>query len=84
MKKITIIIVTFKSDKAIYNCLSSVNKKYPVIVIENSLDLTFKNKIEEKYKNVKCILTKKNLGFGKANNIGLYADRKSTRLNSSH
>ena len=73
MKKITIIIVSFKSDKAIYNCLSSVNRKYPVIVIENSSDFSFKKKIEEKYKNVKCILTKKNLGFGKANNIGLYA-----------
>jgi GT2 family glycosyltransferase len=73
MKKITIIIVSFKSDKAIYNCLSSVNRKYPVIVIENSSDFAFKKKIEEKYKNVKCILTKKNLGFGKANNIGLYA-----------
>ena len=72
MKKITIVIVSFKSDKAIYNCLSSINKKYPVIVIENSSDFYFKKKIEEKHKNVKCILAKKNLGFGKANNIGLY------------
>jgi glutamine amidotransferase len=34
MKKITIIIVSFKSDKAIYNCLSSVNYdlEFPIIV----------------------------------------------------
>ena len=70
--KITIVIVSFKSEGAIYNCLSTINKKYPVIVIENSSDFDFKKRIEEKYKNVKCILAKKNLGFGKANNIGLY------------
>jgi GT2 family glycosyltransferase len=72
MKEITIIIVSFKSENAIYNCLSTINKKYPVIVIENSSDIIFKKKIEGKYKNVKCILARKNLGFGKANNIGLY------------
>jgi GT2 family glycosyltransferase len=77
MKKITIIIVSFKSENAIYNCLSTINKKYPVIVIENSSDIIFKKKIEKKYKNVKCILARKNLGFGKANNIGLYAAKSN-------
>lgn len=70
--KVTIVIVSFKSDTAIYNCLSTINKKYPVIVIENSSDFDFKRRIEKKYKNVKCIIAKKNLGYGKANNIGLY------------
>jgi GT2 family glycosyltransferase len=73
MKKITIIIVSFKSENVIHNCLSTINKKYSVIIVENSSDFIFKKKIEKKYKNVKCILAKKNLGFGKANNIGLYA-----------
>jgi GT2 family glycosyltransferase len=57
--------------------LSTINKRYPVIVIENSLDTNFKKKIEGKYKNVKCILAKKNLGFGKANNIGLHAAKSN-------
>jgi len=68
---ITIIIVTFKSEKIIYKCLSSINKKYPVLIIENSKNKKFKSLIEKKFLNVKCILTGKNLGFGKANNIGL-------------
>ena len=67
----TIIIVTFKSEKVIYKCLSSISNNYPVIIIENSNNKNFKKKIENKFINVKCILAGKNLGFGKANNIGL-------------
>jgi len=68
---ITIIIVTFKSEKVIYKCLSSINNNYPVIIIENSNNKNFKKDIENKFSNVRCLLTGKNLGFGKANNIGL-------------
>ena len=67
----TIIIVTFKSEKVIYKCLSSINNNYPVIIIENSSSKNFKKQIENKFINVKCILAGENLGFGKANNIGL-------------
>jgi GT2 family glycosyltransferase len=67
----TIIIVTFKSEKVIYKCLSSINNNYPVIIIENSSNKNFKKQIENKFINVKCILAGENLGFGKANNIGL-------------
>ena len=67
----TIIIVTFKSEKVIYKCLSSINNNYPVIIIENSNNKNFKKQIENKFINVKCILAGENLGFGKANNIGL-------------
>ena len=69
--KTTIIIVTFKSEGVIHNCLSRINNNYPVIIIENSNDEFFKNEIEKKFSNVKCILTGENLGFGKANNIGI-------------
>jgi len=69
--KVTIIIVTFRSENVINRCLSKINKNYPVIVIENSDNKNFKKKIESQFSNVKCILTGKNLGFGKANNIGL-------------
>lgn len=69
--ELTILIVTYKSESIIENCLSSINKKYPILVIENSANIEFKKKLEKKYLNLKCILTGKNLGFGKANNIGL-------------
>jgi GT2 family glycosyltransferase len=70
--KLTIIIVTFKSEKVIYKSLSSINNNYPVIIIENSNNKNFKKEIEKKFSNVRCLLTGKNLGFGKANNIGLH------------
>jgi len=69
--KTTIIIVTFRSEKVIYRCISSINKNYPVIVIENSDNENFKKEIESQFSNVQCILTGENLGYGKANNIGL-------------
>jgi GT2 family glycosyltransferase len=67
----TILIVTYKSQDVIYNCLDSVNKKIPVVIVENSSDLNFKKKLEDKYPNVKCILTEDNLGFASGNNFGL-------------
>ena len=71
---LTIIIVTIKSDKIIDQCIKSINKKdIPIIVVENSDDIKFKSSIEGRYKNVKCILSNKNLGMGSGNNIGIKA-----------
>ncbi len=70
-EKITIIINTFKSEEKIYNCLDSIPNTYKVVVVENSKNSEFKNKIEEKYSNVECILTGDNLGYAKGNNLGL-------------
>ena len=70
-KKITIIINTFKSEEKIYNCLDSIPNTYKVVVVENSKNSEFKNKIEEKYSNVECILAGDNLGYAKGNNLGL-------------
>ena len=68
---ITVVITSFKSDEKIINCLNSINNQCKVIVVENSDDLKIKNKIESKFDNVQCILSGKNLGYGKANNLGL-------------
>ena len=66
----TIIIVTFKGQ-IIHECLKNLQRKYKVIIIENSNNKNFKKKIEKSFKNVKCYLSGSNLGFGRANNIGL-------------
>ena len=42
-----------------------------MIVVENSNRNEFKNQIEQNYNNVRCVLTKENLGYAKGNNIGL-------------
>ena len=70
-KDITIIITTFNSEDSIENCLNSINSSIKVIIIENSNNLKFKNYIENKFKNIECFLTNENLGYGKANNLGL-------------
>ena len=35
-KELTIVIVTFKSDEKIINCLKSISFNIPVILVENS------------------------------------------------
>ena len=71
IKDITIVIATFRSDKRLAECLNSIDKNCSVIVVENSNNANIKNEIERKFDNVKFILTGDNLGYGKANNIGL-------------
>ena len=68
---ITIIITSFKSDEKLRNCLNSINRQCQVILIENSNNLDFKKSIEREFRNVECILSGENFGYGKANNIGL-------------
>ena len=70
-KKLTIVIVTFKSEEKISNCLKSIPSEISVIVVENSNKENFKKKIEQNFSNVKCIITGENKGYSKANNIGL-------------
>ncbi len=70
-KNITIIINTFKSEDKIFDCLSSIDSSYQIIIIENSNNNMFKNQIEEKYSNVQCFLAGENLGYAKGNNLGL-------------
>ena len=63
-QNLSIVIVTLRSEKVIFECLDSINLEIPVFIIENSSNFEFKNLLEKKYKNVKCILTEKNLGMG--------------------
>tara|TARA_B100001250_G_scaffold199014_1_gene170727 strand:+ start:1605 stop:2462 length:858 start_codon:yes stop_codon:yes gene_type:complete len=70
LKNITFIIVSFKSDKVIYNCLNSLPKNSNKIIIENSKDINLKKDLESKYDNIEVILNE-NLGMGASNNIGI-------------
>ena len=67
----TFIIVTYESEYVINECLKDLPKKSHKIIIENSKNLNLKKDLEKKYKNLKCIITKKNYGYGKSNNIGI-------------
>jgi|TARA_B110000211_G_C13986843_1_gene512121 N-acetylglucosaminyl-diphospho-decaprenol L-rhamnosyltransferase len=71
LKNITIVITAFKSDKKIRTCLNSIDKDVKVIIVENSNNYKFKEEIERIYANVECIISGENLGYARANNIGL-------------
>ena len=68
---LTVVIPSFYSSKLIVDRIEEIGKKIPIIIIENSRDFDFKNKIENKFENVKVIIPEENLGFGKAVNIGI-------------
>ncbi len=68
---LTIVIVTLKSDKVIHKCLKSIDPKIKKIIVENSYNERFIEDLKEKYNNIDCYLTGKNLGMGAGNNFGI-------------
>ena len=70
-QNLSVIIVSYKSEHVIENCINSIDSTIEIIVIDNSNNDQLKQKIETKYKNVKCILSKENLGMGAGNNLGI-------------
>jgi len=70
-QNLSIVIVTLKSENVIHQCLNSIDQKIPIIVVENSNNQRFKEDLESRYKNLKCVLSKSNIGMGAGNNIGI-------------
>jgi GT2 family glycosyltransferase len=75
--KVSVIIVTWNSGEFINKCLSSLFKnestlEYEVIVVDNgSLDGSI-DKLDYDHNSVRIIRNQHNLGFAKANNIGIF------------
>ncbi len=67
----TFVFISFHSGIHIKRLISSIEKKYPIIVIENSLDVELKNELEGKYDNVKVIIPSKNNGISVGYNIAI-------------
>jgi len=70
LNNLTFIIVTFKSEYIIHECIESLPKNSNIIVIENSNNSELKKTLEEKYSKIKVIV-QENSGMGSANNIGI-------------
>ena len=70
-KELTVVIVTFKSESKIFSCIDSIPTNVDVIVVENSNNANFKEKLENKYTNVRCFLNNQNSGYSVSNNNGL-------------
>tara|TARA_Y100001958_G_scaffold153680_1_gene141493 strand:- start:267 stop:1115 length:849 start_codon:yes stop_codon:yes gene_type:complete len=70
LRDITFIIVTYKSEDVIKNCLDTLPKESKKIIIENSNNIDLKDDLKSKYDNIEVIVSK-NVGMGAGNNIGL-------------
>src|SRR6056300_366246 len=68
-KDVELLTITYKSSHIIFKSLKNINKNFKITIVENSKNINLKKKFN-KIKNVNCVLTGKNLGFGKAFNIG--------------
>ena len=69
--EITVIFVSFHSDHIIEKSIQTIDERIRIIVVENSKNLNFKSKLENKYPNIKVIIPKENLGNGAGINEGL-------------
>ena len=70
LNNLTFIIVTFKSEHIIHECIKSLPKNSKIIVVDNSNNQEFKRNLEEKYPTIKVIV-QENSGMGAANNKGI-------------
>ena len=70
LNNLTFIIVTFKSEHIIYECIESLPKNSNIIVIENSNNKALKKDLEDKYSKIK-VHVQENNGMGSANNKGI-------------
>ena len=64
INNITVIIVSFKSKKTIFNCIKSLNQFDKILILDNSNDKELKKKIKKKFSKVKFFLSKRNIGYG--------------------
>ena len=70
-QNLSIVIVTYKSETVVHDCINSIGGDIEIIVVEKSNNIKFKENIEKKYSNVSCVLSLKNLGMGSGNNVGI-------------
>ena len=70
LKNTTFVIVCFKSQEVIYDCLNTLPKEANKIIVENSNNLNLKKDLESKFTNIEVIINK-NSGFGASNNLGI-------------
>jgi GT2 family glycosyltransferase len=70
-KNITFVIVCFRSDHVIDQCLKSINPDIKVVIVENSNNYFIKDRLEKKFSNVQVLISGDNIGYGRGNNLGL-------------
>lgn len=72
---VSIIIVNYNTAELLKDCINSIHEKtkdiiYEIIVVDNDSTDNSVEIVKKKFPNVKLIESDKNLGFGRANNLG--------------
>jgi len=70
LNNLTFIIVTFKSEHIIYDCIESLPVNSNIIIVENSNNQELKENLKKKYPKIKVVV-QENVGMGAANNRGI-------------
>ena len=70
MNDITIIIITYNSDKIIYDFIKKIPSTTKTIIVENSQNHELKKNIEQNYKNI-SVFIKENNGVSSALNFAV-------------
>ena len=60
MENVTIILITYKSEKKVTSFLEKVPKNFPVIIVDNSNSSELKSNVENIYSNVQVFLSENN------------------------
>jgi GT2 family glycosyltransferase len=68
---ITIVFLSFHSEHHIRKHILEIDKKFPIIIIDNARNFEFKKEIEEKYSHVRVVITKENIGWAAGMNLGI-------------
>lgn len=75
---LSVVIVSFNTKKLLDDCLASIFRSlkdakigFEVIVVDNVSTDGTREMLKSKYPNVRTILNRENVGFGKANNQGI-------------
>ena len=76
MIDVTIIIITYKSEKIIYDFIKKIPSNIKTIIIENSQNQKLKKDIEKKFKNIKFYIKENN---GVSSSINFAVDKIETK-----
>ena len=60
MDNITVVIITYKSEKKVFDLINKIPKNIKIIVIEKSENHKLKEKIKNEYKNAKVYVIENN------------------------
>ena len=70
MNEITLILISYKSEKIIYNFIKKIHSRIKTIIVENSQNHELKKSIEQNYKNI-SVYIKENNGVSSALNFAV-------------